>query len=91
MIVGVRRIPRDKKFVVYIYKGATRTDDVGFIEVLCRNLPRGGWAQYADRWAMRRPASGKVFYSQANGYFVNDPLVQLELELMIDTTSDLSL
>ncbi|WP_254678389.1 hypothetical protein [Curtobacterium sp. SGAir0471] len=35
--------------------------------------------------------SGKVFYSQAMGYPAPDPFAQLELELMIDAVSDVSI
>lgn len=81
------RVPAMKKFVVYVYIGAD-VSDVAFIEKWARNLPRGGWAQFADQWWRRKSQNGHWNYVLEVGRVAPDPFAQLELELMIDAGSE---
>lgn len=83
------RVPALKKFVVYVYIGADASD-VAFIEKWARCLPRGGWAQFADQWRRRKSQNGRWNYVLEVGRVAPDPFAQLELELMIDATSQVS-
>jgi hypothetical protein len=83
------RVPALKKFVVYVYIGADAAD-VTFIEKWSRSLPRGGWAKFADHWRRRKSKNGRWKYVLEVGRVAPDPFAQLELEMMIDATSEVS-
>jgi len=81
------RVPSLKKFIVFTYIGAT-ADDVRRTEQWARSLPAGGWARFPDLWFRKRSKSGTWFWKQEYGHIAPDPLVQLELEMLIDATSE---
>jgi len=83
------RVPALKKFIVYTYIGCDQ-EDVAFIERWARNLPRGGWAQFPDQWFRRKSNKGNWYWSQEVGRVAPDPFAQLELELMIDASSEVT-
>lgn len=86
----IHRIPAEKLFVVFIYKGATPAE-VEQITRDCEALPRGEWARFPDRWwRSHYRSSGRVFYRQTRGIHATDPFAQLELEMMIDATSEVT-
>lgn len=89
MLCLIRRWPRSRKFQVIVYRGVSPRERA-LVERWAAGLPLGGWAQFPDLWFRHRNASGRVYFSQAQGLRVDDPLVQLELELMIDTTSEVT-
>lgn len=81
------RVPALKKFIVYAYIGAD-AEDISFAERWARALPRGAWAQFPDLWFRRKSNKGKWYWSQEVGRVAPDPLVQLELEQIIDMDSE---
>lgn len=86
----IHRIPSEKLFVVFIYDGATPAE-VERISHDCAALPYGEWARFPDRWwrsQYRRTA--RVFYRQTRGIRADDPFTQLELEMLIDATSEVT-
>jgi len=82
------RIPSMNKFVVYYYAG-TSPRERRLITALGRELPTGGWARHADRWRRRRIA-GRTVFVQEIALLADDPFAQLELELMIDADSEVT-
>ncbi|WP_159573054.1 hypothetical protein [Curtobacterium sp. 18060] len=82
------RIPSLKKFVVYDYPG-TSDRERRQIEQWGLALPSGEWARFADVWE-RRQILGRVVFTQQIVTFADDPFAQLELELMIDADSEVS-
>ena len=83
-IVTIARIPSTKKFIVYTRIGCS-TEDKMFAERLALALPHGEWARVPEHWFKRRRASGPGYkYLQTRGGVVGDPLIQLELEMLID-------
>lgn len=86
----IHRVPSEKVFVVFIYQGAT-TAEVEQIERDCAALPNGEWSRFPDRWHRSNyRSSSRVFYRQTRGFRAPDPLAQLELEMMIDATSEVT-
>jgi ABC-type amino acid transport substrate-binding protein len=83
------RIPSLKKFVVFVYIGAT-DEDRQRAERWAATLPAGGWAQFPHAWFKKRSTSGTWFWKQEWGHIAPDPFLQLELELLIDAGSEVS-
>jgi hypothetical protein len=84
----IHRYADSKTFLVFIYPGVTDKERAD-IEAIAEELPRGGWARMPDRWFRRKHrASSRIYFWQKRGNTAPDPLAQLELELMIDATSD---
>ncbi len=83
----VYRIPSRKEFVVRFFRNAT-DDDRSRLQP--DKTPRcwRAWERQASI-ARRRHREGHWFWSVAVGHRVDDPLVQLELEMMIDLDSRL--
>ena len=79
------RIPSLRKFIVYYYAGTTPRER-RLITALGRELPAGGWARHIDRWRHRRICDRSVFVQEI-ALLADDPFAQLELELMIDADS----
>lgn len=79
------RVPSLRKFVVYYYAG-TSPRERRLITALGRELPNGGWARHSDRWRLRRIAGRSVFVQEI-ALLADDPFAQVELELMIDADS----
>ncbi|WP_416394194.1 MULTISPECIES: hypothetical protein [unclassified Curtobacterium] len=86
----IHRVPSEKLFIVFIYQGATAAE-VEQIERDCAALPNGEWARFPERWwRSHYRSSSRVFYRQTRGLRASDPLAQLELEMMIDATSEVT-
>ncbi|MFJ3381936.1 hypothetical protein ACIPJ2_16180 [Curtobacterium sp. NPDC090217] len=86
----IHRLPSEKLFVVFIYQGATASE-VEEIERVCAALPNGEWARFPGRWwRSRYRSSARVFYRQTRGFQADDPFTQLELEMLIDATSEVT-
>lgn len=85
----VKRIPSEKKFVVLHLIGRT-DEERAFGERYGAALPRGHWARYG-KWSKRRRPDGTYYFEQLVGIAAPDPLVQLELELMIDAGSEVNI
>lgn len=86
----IHRYPARKTFVVFVYPGVT-VEERQSIERLAVALPRGGWAIHRDLWFRRKNRiNGRIFYWQKRGDSAPDPFAQLELELMIDAASEVS-
>jgi hypothetical protein len=84
----IHRYPDVKTFVVFIYPGVT-PEERASIERSAQRLPLGGWALHPDLWFRRKHrTSGRIFFWQKRGGDAPDPFAQLELELMIDATSE---
>ncbi|MGG7307545.1 hypothetical protein ACQXVK_10175 [Curtobacterium sp. AB451] len=86
----VHRIPTERMFVVWVYQGATDRE-IEDIRRACALLPVGEWARFPDHWrrsAYRR--TGRCFYRQNRGVIADDPFAQLELEFMIDASSEVT-
>jgi hypothetical protein len=82
----VQRIPSEKKFVVLHLIGRTEKERV-FGEHYGALLTRGHWARYGH-WFKRRRVNRSYLFEQLVGLTAADPLVQLELEMLIDATSE---
>jgi hypothetical protein len=82
----IRRVPSDKKFIVYLLIGASERERRAAV-ALSQRLPRGDWAAFPE-WFRRRAKNGQVFYQQTRGVRAPDPFAQLELELMIDADAN---
>lgn len=85
----VQRVPSERKFVVLHLIGCT-DEERTFGERYGAVLTRGHWARYGC-WRKRRRANGSFMFEQLVGQNASDPFVQLELELMIDATSEVAL
>jgi hypothetical protein len=85
----VYRYADSRTFVVYVYAGVTDKERAS-IEAEAAALPAGEWARFPDQFWFRRKhsTSGRIFFRQTRGDRAPDPFAQLELELMIDATSD---
>ncbi|MCS5487397.1 hypothetical protein NY588_09685 [Curtobacterium flaccumfaciens pv. beticola] len=81
------RIPSLKKFIVFVYLGATEQDRRR-AERWAADLPAGGWAQFPLCWFKRRRPDGSYLWKQETGVVAPDPFAQLELEMMIDAGSE---
>jgi hypothetical protein len=79
----IRRVPSTKTFIVHIRSGATPRDRM-LAELLGRDLPRGEWARMPDMWVRRRAGNGQVFFWQMRGTTAEDPLLALELEMLLE-------
>ncbi|MBO9043492.1 hypothetical protein [Curtobacterium flaccumfaciens] len=89
-ICRVRRFPSDKKFVVIVYKGVSDSERAR-IELWGNGMPLGGWAMHPTLWFRHTgKTSKKVYFVQECGYPAPDPFAQLELELMIDADSEVT-
>lgn len=84
----VKRIPSEKKFVVLHLIGRTDDERV-FGERYGDALTRGHWARYG-KWLKRRRPEGTYYFEQMVGVPAPDPFMQLELELMIDATTEVT-
>lgn len=86
----IHRYPDRRTFVVFVYPGVTDEERTS-IEALAAALPRGWWARMPDHWFRRRHrTTGRIFFWQKRGDRAPDPFAQLELELMIDATSEVT-
>ena len=84
------RIPSRKVFRLRMKYDATEKERAIAKRVL-ELMPAGEWARIPDLWEKRRYGSdGRWCFSQTRGSFVDDPLVQLELEMMIDDAADVT-
>lgn len=83
----VNRIPSAKKFVVYTFAGSTE-QEAAAAKRLGDAMPRGEWARSPDPWTRYGGGGDPVRFSQARGDVMPDPLVQLELEMMIDLANE---
>lgn len=87
-VFEIHRYADSKTFVVFVYPGVT-PEERAAIEGAAQQLPRGGWALHADLWFRRKHlTSGRIFFWQKRGGPAPDPFAQLELELMVDMTSE---
>jgi hypothetical protein len=85
----IYRVPSRNEFLLRHLAGSTR-DERKRAERMLANMPKGAWANFPDAcWFKRRNrAEGHYFWKIEIGYPVSDPLVQLELEMMIDLHSE---
>jgi len=82
--VTIARIPSTKRFVIYTLIGCTE-EEREYAQFLARTLPHGEWARFPDFWFKRRRVAGPGYkFTQRRGERVADPLMQLELEMLID-------
>lgn len=81
----VFRIPSRRAFVIRHFAAATATDR-GEAEAMAPRIPRlfEAWEGAGRATKRRHPTKGHYYWSVAAGTFIDDPLVQLELEMMID-------
>jgi len=84
----VYRVPSEKKFVIRHHKDAT-AEDRQRAERGAINWTRGWWEYYCEARARRRrnPTTGVYYWRWPMGTLLDDPLIQLELEMMIDSGS----
>ncbi|MFJ4175811.1 hypothetical protein [Microbacterium sp. NPDC089696] len=82
------RVPSEKKFIVRNYAPSTETERAE-AERMLHLLPRiyGHWEQDGRAKRCRHSTTGTYFWSAPCGSFLDDPLMQLELEMMIDRGS----
>ncbi|MFZ4894654.1 hypothetical protein ACL9RL_09405 [Plantibacter sp. Mn2098] len=85
-VIRIERIPSRKQFIVYVLQGASAADR-RTAEKLAPMLARGWWAYVPDGWFRWRNPDGAYRYWQLRGELLDDPLMQLELEMMIDATT----
>lgn len=85
---GVIRVPSRKEFIVRNFRDATARDRTETE----RELPKIPitFAAVERRIPRQRMKNGRWFWAWAFGTPAEDPLVQLELEMMIDLGSDVS-
>ncbi len=78
------RVPSRREFALRHCVDATEHDRRQAEKALM-SMPSGGWARFGDRWLRRRSSHGNYYvWSVFVGRYIDDPLVQLELEMMID-------
>lgn len=76
------RVPSRKEFVLRFYAGAD-VEDRRRGERMLRRMPE--WTEFpTETWFKRRHSAGYYFWKLVIGRPVENPLVQLELEMMID-------
>lgn len=84
------RVPSMKKFVIRHYAWATHVERAEGERMLYL-LPRVFPVWEADgRARRRRHSKGHYYWTAPCGSFLDDPLVQFELEMLIDATSGAS-
>jgi hypothetical protein len=89
-IYAIARIPRDKRFHVYIRGGLT-PKDVAYVTDLASKLSAGWWAKFTPAaWHRHHLSDGRQIFLVSIADPVDDPFVQLELEMMVDLTQDVN-
>lgn len=83
----ISRIPSQKLFILRHCKDST-PEDREKAERSLAAMPEGHWADFpSDRWFKRRSTRGFFFWTAYIGRYLDDPLIDLELEMMIDLTT----
>lgn len=82
---NLHRIPSEKRFIVNMFHDATEQDRQFAERTLSNHLML--YAQSRDLARRDRRKDGTYVFSIAVGQIVGDPMVQLELEMMIDLSS----
>lgn len=81
----VYRIPSKKKLILRHFAGATPEDRAEAQAILPR-LQRAFeiWENQQKGRRRKHPTAGYIYFAIPAGHLIDDPLVQLELEMMID-------
>jgi hypothetical protein len=86
----ILRIPSRKEFVLRLCPDTTPQEAEYALKTL-NSMPDGGWAIFdPEFWFKRRWAAGHYSWHIFGGLRIDDPLIQLELELMIDLTNEVT-
>lgn len=84
------RVPSSKEFTLRMCRDATPREREHAARVL-ESMPSGGWSKFRPEvWFKRRSPKGYFHWHVFGGEPLEDPLVQLELELMIDLEEAMS-
>ncbi|WP_100811940.1 MULTISPECIES: hypothetical protein [unclassified Microbacterium] len=84
----IYRVPSRKEFVLRHMAGSTPAERESAERVLAL-MPDGRWARYRPKcWFKYRTPAGHYCWRVSLGRFLDDPVVQLELEMMIDRYAD---
>lgn len=83
------RVPSQKLFIIRHFADATPTDRA-FAKRWLERMPNGGWEGLPAQHARKFWNVTHYVYQVPLGHLVSDPFLQLELEMMIDSTRDVS-
>lgn len=84
------REPSTRRFILKCCTDAT-DHERSFARGLVHLMPEGYWAFLSGSdWFRFKSKNGRIAYRQLGGLGADDPLAQLELEMMIDNTRELS-
>jgi hypothetical protein len=86
-IYDLRRDPAARKFVVLIRRGVT-PGERRLASSHAENLPRGEWARFPG-WRRLMLTNGRWSFVQRRGVAADDPCIQLELEMLIDSSCEI--
>lgn len=83
------RVPSKREFGIRHYAWSTETERAEGVRML-HLLPRIFWLWESDgRARKRRHPDGHYYWTAPCGSFLDDPLIQLELEMMLGDSSDM--
>lgn len=87
----IYRSPSHKEFTLRVCPDATAEERAHAIRVL-NTMPAGGWAEFRPQcWLKRRREGGYYTWHVYGGDLIDNPLIQLELEMMIDLSEGATL
>lgn len=83
----IYRVPSRKEFVLRMAADANTRERTHAEKVLAQ-MPSGAWAKFdPNSWLKHRAQEGYWYWKLIGGDNLDDPFVQLELEMMIDLSA----